>query len=103
MNRITIAIHPNNKEATVCNLHTGFFGIGRDGYSFPDDETVYPESRVRVVNYIEETFQEEPTISGGILYYNTKKCFNSRPLKASVFAILAGPFLITLNLKCFNC
>lgn len=62
MNRITIAIHPNNKEATVCNLHTGFFGIGRDGYSFPDDETVYPESRVRVVNYIEETFQEEPTV-----------------------------------------
>lgn len=58
MNRITIAIHPNTKEATVCNLHTGFFGIGRDGYSFPDDETVYPENRVRVVNYIEETFQE---------------------------------------------
>lgn len=56
---IEIGINPNTKEATVCNLHTGFFGIGRDGYSFPDDETVYPENRIRVVNYIEETFQDQ--------------------------------------------
>lgn len=62
MQRINIAIHPNNKEATVCNLHTGFFGIGRDGYSFPHDETVYPENRVKIVNYITvDTLQEEIT------------------------------------------
>lgn len=82
MNRTTIAIHPNTKEATVCNLHTGFFGIGRDGYSFPDDETVYPENRIRVVNYIEETFQEVTTNEKQVHRFQKGHTFWKKSLEA---------------------